>query len=102
MYSEERQRELVQKAIEDEKYCKEHNLCRNCMENKATTHDQLFVPICQDCRDYLEYGVKKFNKQELSVLGEIVDEWLNEGFVGVSNLTEIHYSICKKMGIKIK
>jgi hypothetical protein len=54
---EKRHREAILKSIEKEKFCKENNLCRRCMENKPTTHDQLFVPICQECRNYLEYGL---------------------------------------------
>jgi hypothetical protein len=51
---EDRQNELIEKSIEKEKYCKENNLCRSCMKNKPTTHNQLFVPICGSCREKLE------------------------------------------------
>jgi len=53
------QKERVLKSIQRTKELKEKGLCFSCGENKATTHDQLFTPICQECRDYLEYGIKK-------------------------------------------
>jgi len=50
----EEQRKRVLKSIQRTNELKGKALCFRCGENNATTHDQLFTPICQKCRDYLE------------------------------------------------